>query len=285
MLVKLQVGGIGWDVFVLMNYIILIYKEFNLIELFDLVLLFNYDLVSMEKCFVEVGMIDGKSYVVFKDWGIIGYVVNIKKISEKMIFWKDFWDFVMGKYSGCVMVYDYQFIIIGNVLKYYGYFFNLIVDKELVDVEKLLLVVKFYFFVINLDYQFLMCNGDVWFIVCWIGDVKQMYCDMFEIEYVIGKEGGEIWFDFYVVLKGVLYWVVGYVLINFLFDLVVNVKEVQVYGYFLVDVCIIKLLLKELFEDLIMYLVVELLVLFEFGVVVMLINLVCVEIMVCFKLV
>jgi spermidine/putrescine transport system substrate-binding protein len=283
MLAKLQAGGTGWDAFVPTNYTISTYKELNLIEPLDLALLPNYDPASMEKRFVEAGTIDGTTYAVSKDWGTTGYAVNTKKISEKMTSWKDFWDLAMGKYSGRTMVHDYQLTTIGNALKYYGYSFNSIADKELADAEKLLLAAKPHLFAINSDYQPSMRNGDAWLTVCWTGDAKQMHRDMPEIEYVIGKEGGEIWSDFYAVPKGAPHRAAGYALINFLLDPAVNAKEVQAHGYPSADARTSKLLPKELLEDPIMYPAAELLAPLEFGAAATLTNPARAEIMARFK--
>jgi spermidine/putrescine transport system substrate-binding protein len=237
----------------------------------------------MEKRFVEAGMIDGKTYAVSKDWGTTGYAVNTKKISEKMTSWKDFWDLSMGKYSGRAMVHDYQLTTIGNALKYYGYSFNSIADKELADAEKLLLAAKPHLFAINSDYQPSMRNGDAWLTVCWTGDAKQMHRDMPEIEYVIGKEGGEIWSDFYAVPKGAPHRAAGYALMNFLLTPAVNAKEVLAHGYPSADSRTSKLLPKEMLEDPIMYPAAELLAPLEFGAAATLTNPARAEIMARFK--
>ena len=97
------------------------------------------------------------------------------------------------------MVHDYQLTTIGNALKYFGYSFNSIDPKELADAEKLLMAAKPHLFAINSDYQPAMRNGDAWLTICWTGDGKQLNRDIPAIEYVIGKEGGEIWTDFYAI--------------------------------------------------------------------------------------
>ena len=51
------------------------------------------------------------------------------------------------------------------------------------------------------------------------------------MQYVIGKEGGEIWTDFYAVPKDAPNREGGYALMNFLLDPAVNAKEVQAHGY------------------------------------------------------
>ena len=124
-------------------------------------------------------------------------------------------------------MHDYQLTTIGNALKYFGYSFNSIDPKELAQAEELLLKAKPHLFAITSDYQPALRNGDAWAGVCWTGDATQLHRDMPEMQYVIGKEGGEIWSDFYAVPKEAANRKGAYALINFLLDPAVNAKEVH----------------------------------------------------------
>jgi spermidine/putrescine transport system substrate-binding protein len=283
MLAKLQAGGTGWDVFVPTNYTITTYKELDLIEPLDLKLIPNFDAKAVEARFSEAGQVGGAQLAVPKDWGTTGYAVNTAKVSEKMASWKEFWDLTMEKYSGRTMVHDYQLTTIGNALKYYGYSFNSIDEKELADAEKLMLQAKPHLFAINSDYQPSMRNGDAWLTVCWTGDAKQMHRDIPEIVYVLGKEGGEIWSDYYAVPKGAPHRAAGYALINFLLDPAVNAKEVLAHGYPTADAKTKALLAKDILDDPIMYPAAELLKPLEFGAAATLTNPARAEIMARFK--
>jgi len=266
MLAKLQAGSTGWDVFVPTNYTITTYVGEGLIEPLDLGMIPNYDGASFEKRFSEAGTVDGTVYAVPKDWGTTGYAVNTAHDGGKALTsWKDFWDRTKDDFSGRTTVHDYQLTTIGNALKYFGYSFNSVDPKELADAEKLLLEVKPHLYAITSDYQPAMRNGDAWMAMCWTGDGKQMHNDIPEIVYVIGKEGGEIWSDYYAVPKGAPHREAGYALINFLLDPAVNAKEVLVHGYPVADSRTNALLPKELLEDPILYPAAELLAPLEFG--------------------
>jgi len=266
MLAKLQAGSTGWDVFVPTNYTITTYVGEGLIEPLDLGMIPNYDGASFEKRFSEAGTVDGTVYAVPKDWGTTGYAGNTAHDGGKALTsWKDFWDRTKDDFSGRTTVHDYQLTTIGNALKYFGYSFNSVDPKELADAEKLLLEVKPHLYAITSDYQPAMRNGDAWMAMCWTGDGKQMHNDIPEIVYVIGKEGGEIWSDYYAVPKGAPHREAGYALINFLLDPAVNAKEVLVHGYPVADSRTNALLPKELLEDPILYPAAELLAPLEFG--------------------
>ncbi len=267
MLAKLQAGGSGWDVFVPTNYTITTYVGEDLIEPLDLAKIPNYDAASYNQRFAGPGTVDGTVYAVPKNWGTTGFAVNTSQLGglAKPTTWKEFWDLTMAEFSGRTMVHDYQLTTIGNALKYYGYSFNSIDPKELADAEKLLIEAKPHLFAISSDYQPSMRSGDAWMTICWTGDGKQMNRDMPEIEYVLGKEGGELWSDFYAIPKGAPHMDAAYALINFLLDPAVNAKESLFHGYPTADKRVDALLPPEVLNDPILYPAQDLLDALEFG--------------------
>ncbi|RJG12072.1 spermidine/putrescine ABC transporter substrate-binding protein [Pseudomonas cavernicola] len=265
MLAKLQAGGSGWDVFVPTNYTISTYVELGLIEPLDLAKLPNFDPASFEKRFMEQGVVNGKVYAVPKDWGTTGFVYDSKKLSGKPSSWKEFWELSQGAASSRVMVHDYQLTVIGNALKSFGYSFNSLDPKELADAEKLLLEVKPHLFAINSDYQPSMRNGDAWMAMCWTGDALQLRRDIPSMQYVLGREGGELWSDFFAIPKSAERREAAYAFINFLLDPQVNKREVEAHGYPSGDKRVDALLPKAMLDDPIMYPAAEQLSTLEFG--------------------
>lgn len=266
MLAKLQAGGSGWDVFVPTNYTITTYVSEDLIEPLDLSKISNFDAGAFDPRFADAGSVDGTAYAMPKDWGTTGFVVNTKHTGGKVLTsWKEFFDISKTDFTGRTMVHDYQLTTIGNALKYFGYSFNSVDPKELADAEKLLIDVKPHLFAINSDYQPPLRNGDAWMSMCWTGDGKQLNTDMPEMAYVLGKEGGEIWSDYYAIPKSAPHREAGYALINFLLDPAVNAKEVLAHGYPVADSRTNALLPKELLDDPILYPAEELLSTLEFG--------------------
>jgi spermidine/putrescine transport system substrate-binding protein len=283
MLAKLQAGGAGWDVFVPTNYTITTYVELDLIEPLDLAKLPNFVQDAYEARFTEQGIVNGKVYAVPKDWGTTGYCVNSAKITSNPTSWKEFWDLTMTEASGRTTVHDYQLTTIGNALKYFGYSFNSVDPKELAQAEELMLKAKPHLFAITSDYQPAFRNGDAWLGVAWTGDGKQLSRDIPEIKYVLGKEGGEIWSDFYAIPKGAPHPEAAYALINYLIDPKVNAKEVLAHGYPTADKRTNALLPPELLNDPIMFPAAELLAPLEFGAAVTLTDPNRAEIMARFK--
>ncbi len=265
MLAKLQAGGSGWDVFVPTNYTITTYVSEDIIEPLDLAKLPAFDPAAFDARFAAPGTVDGKVYAVSKDWGTTGYVVNTASAGGTPASWKEFWDGARGAWTGRVMVHDYQLTTIGNALKYHGYSFNSVDPAELAEAEKLLIDVKPHLFAISSDYQPSMRSGDAWVAMAWTGDGKQLNRDMPEIVYVIGKEGGEIWSDFYAVPKSAPHRDAAYALINYLLTPEVNAKEALFHGYPTADSRVNALLPPEVLNDPILYPAAELLDALEFG--------------------
>lgn len=266
MLAKLQAGATGWDVYVPTNYTITTYVSEDLIEPLDTSRLPNYDASAYDPRYAEAGSVDGKLYAVPKNWGTTGIAMNTAHNDGTPITtWKEFFDISMDKYSGRSMVHDYQLTTIGNALKYFGYSFNSVDEKELADAEKLLIDVKPHLFAITSDYQPPMRNGDAWLTMCWSGDGKQLNTDMPEIHYILGAEGGELWSDYYAIPKGAPHMDAAYALINYMLDPAVNTKEVLAHGYPTADAATTAMLPDELKNDPILYPAQELLDALEFG--------------------
>ncbi|HEA66795.1 MAG TPA: spermidine/putrescine ABC transporter substrate-binding protein [Desulfobacterales bacterium] len=283
MLAKVQAGGSPFDVMVSTNYTISTYVKLGLIEPLDLSKIPNFIEANHEAVFIGEAKIGGVIYAVPKDWGTTGYIINTKNIKDNMTTWKQFWDLTMTKYSGRTIVHDYQLTTIGNALKYFGYSFNSIDPKELADAEKLLIKAKPHLFAITSDYQPPMRSGDAWMSVCWNGDASQLNRDKPEMQYVLGREGGEIWTDFYVIPKSAEHREAAYALTNFMLDPVVNAAEVKVHRYASTDKLTNALLPKEMMEDPIMYPAKELLDPLEFGAAVTLTSPLWAEVMARFK--
>lgn len=266
MLAKLQAGGSGWDVFVPTNYTITTYVSEDLIEPLDTAMLPNYDASAFDPRFSDAGTVDGTLYAVPKNWGTTGFAVNTAHDGGRpLTSWKDFFDRTMDDFSGRTMVHDYQLTTIGNALKYFGYSFNSVDPDELAQAERLLIDVKPHLFAISSDYQPAMRSGDAWVTMCWTGDGKQLNKDIPEIAYVLGREGGEIWSDYYAIPKGAPHRDAAYALINFMLDPEVNAREVLAHGYPVADKRTNALLPKEILEDPILYPAQELLDALEFG--------------------
>jgi spermidine/putrescine transport system substrate-binding protein len=283
MLAKLQAGSTGWDVFVPTNYTISTYKKLDLIEPLDLAKMPNYSATAQDARFIGPGTIDGVTYAVPKNWGTTGFVINTKTAPQNPTSWKEFWDLIQGPLTGKALVHDYQLTTIGNALKYFGYSFNSVDEKEMAEAEKLLLACKPHLFGINSDYQPSMRNGDAAMSMCWTNDGAQLHRDIPEIAYVLGKEGGEIWVDHYAIPKGAPNRDAAYAFLDYILKPEINAKEGLSHGAPLTDSRANVLLPKTITENPIIYPAQDLLTPLEFGAAVTLTSPARAEIMARFK--
>ena len=265
MLAKLQAGGSGWDVLVPTNYTISTYVGLGLIEPLDLARLPNFDASAFQQKFMAQGTVDGKVYAVPKNWGTTGMLYDSEKLKDGPASWKAFWAAAQGPASGRTMVHDYQLTAIGNALKSFGYSFNSLDPKELADAEKLLIEVKPHLFAINSDIQPSMRSGDAWLAMSWTGDASQLHRDLPQMQYELGKEGGELWSDFFAIPKSSEHKDAAYAFINYLLDPQHNKLEVLSHGYPSGDKRVDALLPVALLVDPIMYPAAEALSPLEFG--------------------
>ena len=86
-----------------------------------------------------------------------------------------------------------------------------------------------------------------------------------EIGFALGKEGGEIWSDYYAIPKDAPHKDAAYALINYLLDPEVNAREALAHGYPVADSRTNDLLPEELLNDPILYPAAEALDALEFG--------------------
>ncbi|MDW9592140.1 extracellular solute-binding protein [Sinorhizobium meliloti] len=253
MLAKLQAGGTGWDLFVPTNYTISTYVKLGLIDELDLSKLPNYDASTENARFTNEGIVEGKTYAVPKNWGTTGIAVNSDKIKAPVASWKDFFEIAMTEADGRAMVHDYQLTTIGNALVSLGFSFNSIKPEELAKAEELLIKVKPHLYAINSDYQPSMRATDAWMTMCWTNDGAQLNRDMPEIKFVLGKDGGEIWSDFYAIPKSAANKPAGYALLDYLMTPANAVKEHIANGAPTTDSRVMKLLPADVTSNKIVY--------------------------------
>jgi spermidine/putrescine transport system substrate-binding protein len=253
MLAKLQAGASGWDLYVPTNYTISTYQKLGLIEALDLSMLPNFSAATENPRFTSEGTIDGTVYAVPKNWGTTGIAFNSAKMKSPVTSWKEFFDLAMTEADGRAMVHDYQLTTIGNALVALGYSFNSIKPEELAKAEELLLKVKPHLFAINSDYQPAMRATDAWMTMCWTNDGAQLNRDMPEIKFNLGKDGGEIWCDFYAIPKDAQNKPGAYALLDYLMTPDVAVKEHIFNGAPTTDSRVFGLLPKDVTENLIVY--------------------------------
>jgi spermidine/putrescine transport system substrate-binding protein len=117
----------------------------------------------------------------------------------------------------------------------------------------------------QLDIQPSMRSGDAWLAMSWTGDASQLHRDNAQMQFSLGKEGGELWSDFFAIPKNSEHKDAAYAFINYLLDPQHNKLEVLSHGYPSGDKRVDALLPTAMLEDPIMYPAAEALSPLEFG--------------------
>ena len=130
-----------------------------------------------------------------KDWGTTGFMYRTDKIKERPTSWKEFVA-LTKKYWKTSMV-DSSPEVIGSIATMLGYSYSTDDQKELDEVKKVLLDLKPHIVAIHSsNYDTLIARGKAWMGLGWSGD-GLLLASKVPAQYVVAKEGGEIWIDYY----------------------------------------------------------------------------------------
>lgn len=206
---KLLAGGSGYDVVVPTGNFLARQIEAGVFQKLDKSKLPNlanmWDVVSERTAKYD----PGNEYSINYMWGTVGIGYNTKKVQEALGTDKiDSWDVLFNpetaaKLAGCgIYVLDSASDIFPTVFRYLGIDPNSTSADDFAKAEELLLKIrpsirKFH----SSEYINALANGDICVAVGWSGDVFQARDRAKEanqgvvIDYVVPKEGAEMWFD------------------------------------------------------------------------------------------
>jgi len=266
MLAHLKSGKTGWDVIVAGDCRIEAYVQAGLLQPLLIALIPSFQPQHyVEPGFTKPGTVNGRIYGVQKNWGTTGFCVDTGAVEQPMTTWRDFWDLARGKLSGRVTVAAEPLVLIGSALKFYGYSFDSNDEKELAAAELLLLNAKEHLLAVTDDPQPALRSGEARAAMAGTGDAEQLHKDIPAIAYVIGREGGQVWGDYYAVPRGAPNRAAAHALIDFLLTPIHNRDEVVAHGYAVADERVLALLPPEMLADPIMFPAAELLRPLEFA--------------------
>jgi len=266
MLAHLKSGRTGWDVIVAGDCRIQAYVQAGLLQPLLIALVPSFQPQHyLEPSYTKPGIVNGRVYGVQKNWGTTGFCFDTGAVEEPMTSWKDFWNLARGKLTGRVTVAAEPLALIGSALKFYGYSFASNDEKELAAAELLLLNVKEHLLAVTDDPQPALRSGEALAAMAGTGDAEQLHKDIPAIAYVIGREGGQVWGDYYAVPKAAPNRMAGHALIDFLLTPIHNRDEVLAHGYAVADERVLALLPPEILADPIVFPAAKLLSPLEFA--------------------
>ncbi|HUH36493.1 MAG TPA: spermidine/putrescine ABC transporter substrate-binding protein [Spongiibacteraceae bacterium] len=227
MLAALLSGRSGFDIVVATNYTIASYVALNLLR--PLPASLQPGLAEHEPRFLADIEVNGRAWGMPKNWGTTGYVYDSSALSVEPTSWREFWDLARTTASGRATVHDYPLTAIGNALKYYGYSFNSIATSELAQAEALLMDTRPHLQAISSHAVTEVQRGAV-LAMAWAADAVLLQRQRPAIRYVIGREGGEIWCDYYTVCAESSQPELAWELVAFLNQTDNNLREFSAHG-------------------------------------------------------
>ncbi len=227
MLAKIEAGAKGYDIVVPTGYMVEIMIQKGLLLPLDKRQLSNFSHVDAR--FRSPGYDPGSAHSVPKDWGTTGFGYRTDKIPAGMTTWKEFFDNA-AQYSGKVSVIDGATETVGMALKYFGYSYNSDKDAELSKARDLLIKFKPHVGAItSTDYKADLTNATMYYSMGWNGDFEALkgQTPAPPVQYVVPKEGSELWVDTWAILQSAPHPVAAHAFINFLLDPKIEAQEIQ----------------------------------------------------------
>lgn len=143
------------------------------------------------------------SYAVPYLWGTVGIAYRKDLVKEKVTSWEQFFE-PKEELRGKIMMIEDSRDAIGMALKFLGYSVNSSSAIELTEVEMLLLsqkpyVKKYGYLSLNEDSD--LITGKYWMAMMYNGDALTLQDLSEDIEFVVPKEGTNIWLDCIMVMQ------------------------------------------------------------------------------------
>lgn len=226
---KLKGGARGYDLICPTGYMTKVLIAEKLLEPLDWKLLPTVRR-NIDKQFLGRSDDPKDTYSVVKDWGTTGFMYRTDKIKERPKSWREFVALVK-KYSGRTTMVDSSPEVVGSMATMLGYSYNTDSEKELNEVRRVLLDLKPHILALHSsNYDTMIANGRAWLGLGWNGDGLGLMSKV-PAQYVVAREGGEIWIDYYNIPVGARNAEAAHAWINFVYRPRINALETS-YTYY-----------------------------------------------------
>lgn len=245
MYVKLKSGGGDYDVAFPSDYMIERMIAEDMLEKinFDNIPNFKY----IDDRFKNLAYDPKNEYSVPYMWGTVGIIYNKTMVKETVDSWNILWD---EKYAKQIFMLDSSRDSIGVALKKLGYSLNSRDEKQLEEAKQELIKQKpLVLSYMGDDVKDAMVAGQAALAVVWSGDAVAMKRENPDLEYVIPKEGSNLWFDAMVILKGTKNKEAAELFINYMCDPEVALRNTEYIGYSTPNTEAMKMLDEEILND------------------------------------
>ena len=197
MYVKIKQGGGKYDVACPSDYMIERMIDENLLSPLTKSNIPNMQLI--DDSFLDLPFDRGNSYSVPYMWGTLGILYNSDKISEPVDSWDILWN---EKYAGKIGMYNSSRDSFAVALKRLGYSLNTTEHSEIERARDLLIEQKPLVLAYGEDnLKDMLASEEIDLALAYSGDYGWIIEENPQMAYRVPKEGSNIWFDNWVVLK------------------------------------------------------------------------------------
>lgn len=215
MMTKIVQGGTTYDIAIPSEYMIEKMKEEDLLIPLDHSKLPN--LKYIDQRFMDLPFDSDNTYSVPYFWGTVGIVYNPTLLSGKKITgWNDLWD---PSLKNEILLIDGAREVIGMGLNSLGFSLNDTNKEHLIEAkEKLDRLTPNVKAIVGDEIKMLLANEEAAIGLVWSGDAADIMSENENLDYVVPKEGSNLWFDNMVIPKTAKNIEAAHQFINFMLD-------------------------------------------------------------------
>ncbi|MBE1553623.1 ABC transporter substrate-binding protein [Sporosarcina limicola] len=228
MMAKIEQGGTSYDITMPSEYMVEMMAEK------DLLLPINHNKLSnfknIDPYFLDLPFDPGNTYSIPYFWGTVGIAFN-PTLLEGQTFesWDNLWD---PSLKQAVILVDSARETIGMGLNSLDYSLNTTdLDQLRKATDKLKTLSPNVKAVIGDEVTQLMVNGEAAVSLTWSGQAADMMSENEDIDYIVPKEGSNLWFDNIVIPRTAKNIEGAYAFINFMLDAKMAAQNADYVGY------------------------------------------------------
>ncbi|MFC5650661.1 PotD/PotF family extracellular solute-binding protein [Paenibacillus solisilvae] len=228
MMTKIEQGGTTFDLSVPSEYAISKMKEENLLLPIDKSKLPNLKFINPR--FLHLSFDPDNAYSIPYFWGTVGIIYNSDMLGgKKFTSWDELWD---PSLHNQILLVDGAREIIGMGLNSLHYSLNDTDETHLQQAKnKLNLLTGNVKAIVGDEIKMLLANEEAAVGVVWSGDAAEIMDENDKLDYVVPKEGSNLWFDNMVIPKTARNIEGAHQFINFMLDPKHAAQNAEYVGY------------------------------------------------------
>ncbi|WP_071461482.1 ABC transporter substrate-binding protein [Bacillus massilinigeriensis] len=246
MMTKIRQGGTHYDIAIPSEYMIDKMRKEDLLVKLDHSKIPN--LKNVDKRFMDLPFDPKNHYSVPYFWGTVGIAYNSKMLGGMQIdSWADLWN---PKLENQILFVDGAREVIGMGLNSLGYSLNDTDRNHLLQAKnKLDTLTPNVKAIVGDEIRLLLENEEAAVGVVWSGVASEIMAENENLEYVVPKEGSNLWFDNMVIPKTAKNVDGAHQFINFMLDPKVNAQNTEYVSYSTPNKAALEHMPKEMVED------------------------------------